>query len=97
MIVNNFFWCIIACCLRFSALGILANIRLEPVMEGGQLLSFLRLNDGKLTLREQLGFCFDIVKGCAYIEEMKFVHRDLAARNCLLTTKDSQNRKVCTM
>ena len=35
-----------------------------------------------------VAFCFDIVKGCAYIEEKKFVHRDLAARNCLLTLKE---------
>ena len=28
----NFFWCIFACCLHFSALSILANVRLEPVI-----------------------------------------------------------------
>ena len=32
MIVNNFFWCIFFCCLRFSALSILANVRLVPVV-----------------------------------------------------------------
>ena len=31
MIVDNFLWCIFACCLNFSALSILANVRLEPV------------------------------------------------------------------
>ena len=36
MIVDKFFfWCIFACCLRFSALfSILANVRLEPVVIG---------------------------------------------------------------
>ena len=33
MIVDNFFWCIFACSLRFSALSILANVILEPVAE----------------------------------------------------------------
>ena len=80
--------------IEFLGISLESNAIILELMEGGQLLSFLRLNDGKLTLREQLGFCFDIVKGCAYMEEMKFVHRDLAARNCLLTSKDSQNRKV---
>ena len=80
--------------VEFLGISLESNSIILELMEGGQLLSFLRLNDGKLTQREQLGFCFDIVKGCAYIEEMKFVHRDLAARNCLLTSKDSQNRKV---
>ena len=82
--------------VEFLGISLESNSIILELMEGGQLLSFLRLNDGKLTQREQLGFCFDIVKGCAYIEEMKFVHRDLAARNCLLTSKDSQNRKVST-
>ena len=31
MIVDNFFWCIFASCLRFSALSMLANVRLKPV------------------------------------------------------------------
>lgn len=29
----------------------------------------------------------DVAKGCAYLEEHRFIHRDIAARNCLLTTK----------
>ena len=31
IIFDNFFFCIFACCLRFSALSILANVILEPV------------------------------------------------------------------
>ena len=39
MTVDKFFWCIFACCLRFSALSILANVRLEPVHRTKQKLS----------------------------------------------------------
>ena len=39
----------------------------------------------------------DIVKGCSYLENMKFVHRDLAARNCLLTSTNDKLRKVDTI
>ena len=81
--------------VEFLGICLESNAIILELMEGGQLLAFLRhSNINMLTLRDQLEFCYDIVKGCAYIEEMKFVHRDLAARNCLLTSKDSQNRKV---
>ena len=62
------------------------NAVIFELMEGGQLLSYLKTNGHGLKEREIVGFCFDIAKGCAYLEEMKFVHRDLAARNCLLTS-----------
>ena len=64
------------------------------LMEGGELLDYLRSNGHLLTLDDQINMCFDVVKGCVYLEEQKVVHRDLAARNCLLTLNDSQNRKV---
>ena len=80
--------------VEFLGICLESNAIILELMEGGQMLSFLRLNAESLKLRDMLEFCFDIVKGCAYIEEKKFVHRDLAARNCLLTLKDSQNIKV---
>ena len=40
---------------------------------------------------------YDIVKGCAYLEQMKCVHRDLAARNCMLTSDDKNYRKVISI
>ena len=84
--------------VEFLGICLESNAIILELMEGGQLLAFLRhSNINMLTLRDQLEFCYDIVKGCAYIEEMKFVHRDLSARNCLLTSKDYQNRKVCVV
>ena len=80
--------------VEFLGICLDGNAIILELMEGGQMLSYLRKNSETLKLREMLEFCFDIVKGCAYMEEQKFAHRDLAARNCLLTLNDSQNRKV---
>ena len=70
------------------------NAFIFELMEGGQLLSYLKTSGHELTERDMVGFCFDIAKGCAYLEEMKFVHRDLAARNCLMTSTIRQMRQV---
>ena len=64
------------------------------LMEGGELLDYLRSNHPSLTLDNQINMCFDIVKGCVYLEEKNVVHRDLAARNCLLTSTDPNKRMV---
>ena len=64
------------------------------LMEGGQLLDYLRSNKNDLTLWDLINISHDIVKGCEYLEQKNFVHRDLAARNCLLTSTDPQFRKV---
>ena len=57
------------------------------LIKGGELLDYLRSNGHLLTLDDQINMCFDVVKGCVYLEEQKVVHRDLAARNCLLTNE----------
>ena len=64
------------------------------LMEGGELLDYLRSNHPSLTLDTQINMCFDIVKGCVYLEGKNVVHRDLAARNCLLTSTDPNKRMV---
>lgn len=38
-------------------------------------------------MKDLLMCAADVAKGCAYLEEHRFIHRDIAARNCLLTTK----------
>lgn len=38
-------------------------------------------------MKDLLMCAIDVAKGCAYLEEHRFIHRDIAARNCLLTTK----------
>ena len=63
-------------------------------MEGGQLLDYLHSEKDLITLFDMIHICYDVVKGCAYLEKMKFVHRDLAARNCMLTSKNPLLRKV---
>ena len=70
------------------------NAVIFELMNGGQLLSYLKSSGHGLTEMDMFGFCFDIAKGCAYLEEKKFVHRDLAARNCLLTSTYPGMRKV---
>lgn len=61
------------------------------LMEGGDLLSFLRNNrptankpTTSLMLSDLVSMCVDVASGCRYLEEKHFVHRDIAARNCLV-------------
>ena len=60
------------------------------LMEGGDLLSFLRNNrptaskTSGLKVLDLVSMCVDVASGCRYLEEMHFVHRDIAARNCLV-------------
>ena len=65
------------------------------LMEGGQLLHYLRTNGTEISTDQCLNMCFDVVKGCAYLEKMRFIHRDIAARNCLLDSTDPTTMKVC--
>ena len=65
------------------------NMIILEFMEGGQLLIFLQSKQ-EFSTSDLIEMIFDVCKGCAYMELMKFIHRDLAARNCLLTL----NRKV---
>ncbi|GFN97601.1 tyrosine-protein kinase receptor [Plakobranchus ocellatus] len=63
------------------------------LMEGGDLLSFLRscratsTQPVQLLLPDLVKVCVHVARGCKYLEDMHFVHRDLAARNCLVSTK----------
>lgn len=71
------------------------------LMEGGDLLSYLRNNrpranqPSSLKLLDLVSMISNVASGCRYLEEMHFVHRDIAARNCLvkhLTLDDSSGR-----
>ncbi|KAK3864124.1 hypothetical protein Pcinc_030164 [Petrolisthes cinctipes] len=67
------------------------------LMEGGDLLSYLRTSrgaDSNMTLADLVAMCLDVARGCVYLEEMHYVHRDLAARNCLVSTTDPRSRIV---
>jgi proto-oncogene tyrosine-protein kinase ROS len=83
------------------------NFILLELMEGGDLLSFLRnnrpsprnrpsldMNRTQLGLLDLVSMCVDVAKGCCYMEELHFVHRDLAARNCLVSSLDPHHRVV---
>ncbi|KAL8573555.1 hypothetical protein ACOMHN_047826 [Nucella lapillus] len=70
------------------------------LMEGGDLLSFLRssrassTSPAKLQLPDLVKICVHVAKGCKYLEDMHFVHRDLAARNCLVSSPDVNSMVV---
>jgi len=76
------------------------NYILMELMEGGDLLSYLRSNRTLLNspngikLKDLLDMCVDVATGCCYLEDMHFVHRDLACRNCLVSSLDPTNRVV---
>ncbi|XP_060801498.1 proto-oncogene tyrosine-protein kinase ROS isoform X2 [Amyelois transitella] len=69
------------------------NYIIMELMQGGDLLSYLRTKrtslytPESLTLLDLFNMCVDVTKGCRYLEEMHFVHRDLAARNCLVAPR----------
>uniref|UniRef100_T1HB35 Tyrosine-protein kinase receptor n=1 Tax=Rhodnius prolixus TaxID=13249 RepID=T1HB35_RHOPR len=76
------------------------NFIIMELMEGGDLLSYLRASrpigkaEIRLTLLDLVAMCVDVARGCCYLEEMHFVHRDLAARNCLVSSRDPAVRVV---
>lgn len=53
-------------------------------MANGSLDTFLRKNDGQLTVIQLVGMMRGISSGMRYLSEMGYVHRDLAARNILV-------------
>lgn len=85
-------------------LGVCLNaeqpIIVMELMEGGDLLNYLRRNrpshaaPSPLTMDDMLGICIDVAKGCEYLEQVSSVHRDLAARNCLVSSLDRNQRVV---
>ncbi|GAB6030941.1 hypothetical protein CHUAL_007766 [Chamberlinius hualienensis] len=76
------------------------NFLILELMEGGDLLSYLRANrpthfqNSPLNIQDLVSICVDVAKGCCYLEELHFVHRDLAARNCLVSSHNPLERVV---
>ena len=80
--------------VSFLGICLESDFLLSELMEGGQLLQYLKSNTQNSSMWDLVQMMEDIVKGCSYLEKMKFVHRDLAARNCLLTSTNDKLRKV---
>ena len=73
-----------------------ANYLLFEFISGPPLkdyLKYLQLTKHQ-SVKNLVDFCFDICKGCAYLELMQCVHRDSAARNCMVTSTDPLKMKV---
>ena len=45
-------------------------------------------------MMELVHMCLDVARGCEYLEQLHFVHRDIAARNCLVSSLESDKRKI---
>ena len=72
-----------------------SNFMIFELMEGPELKKYLKsVRNTEYTISDLVQLCYDVVKGCAYLEKMQCVHRDLAARNCMLTSIDPIHRKV---
>ena len=80
--------------VQFLGISLANKSIVLELLEGGQLLHYIRTHKNDLNLWDLVDISHDIVKGCAYLERQNFVHRDLAARNCLLTSVIPQIRKV---
>ncbi|XP_077480589.1 tyrosine-protein kinase Fes/Fps isoform X2 [Stigmatopora argus] len=55
------------------------------LVEGGDLLSFLRQDGPNQTPKTLVRMTENVAAGMEYLERKKCIHRDLAARNCLVT------------
>uniref|UniRef100_A0A5F9D844 Tyrosine-protein kinase n=1 Tax=Oryctolagus cuniculus TaxID=9986 RepID=A0A5F9D844_RABIT len=57
------------------------------LVQGGDFLTFLRTEGGRLRVKTLLQMVGDAAAGMEYLESKCCIHRDLAARNCLVTEK----------
>ncbi|XP_029665846.1 proto-oncogene tyrosine-protein kinase ROS-like [Formica exsecta] len=71
------------------------------LMEVGDLLQYLGdsrklepSDSHALRLQDLFAMCKDVVRGCCYLEHLRFIHRDLACRNCLVSVRDCKNRVI---
>ena len=73
-----------------------ANYLVFEFMGGPPLRDYLKdlQQTNHQSVKDLVDFCFDICKGCAYLELMQCIHRDLAARNCMLTSTDPLSMNV---
>ena len=80
--------------VEFVGICLEYNWLVFELMEGGQLLNYLRTKASNLSVWDLVEMTSDVAKGCLYLEQRQFVHRDLAARNCMLTSMNPTLRKV---
>ena len=58
--------------VEFIGICLEYNWLILELMEGGQLLNYLKSKRQHLTLWDLVDMSYDVVKGCVYLEKMKF-------------------------
>merc|ERR1719471_454715 len=74
--------------IGFSLDQYLAPELILPLMDKGDLKTYLGKETNTVSYKDAIKFALDSARGMNYLSDKNVIHRDLAARNCLLETTE---------